>query len=333
MSIKKNFHKQIGTWQWLMSSKINRKIYEKSYGYSGDCEVMDLIYTAVSDSPGIGYYFDECLYNSPACKAVRNRKDYVISLICSEIQKRIDAIPRIFNLGSGPGRDMKELLEKNYDLPLIIYNIDRDIRALEYAKKVMNGSFKTSVHTVNSALSLGVSNVDLNKIKRIGVVLGTSQAQTGTQAPVFKMGDDLTMVMSDNIALELMKLGFEIVERSSLNNVLDEQKLQISGLTDPATAAKVGKILGIDAIVLGTVTTSQKYQTGGGFMGIGADVTMASVVSNATMKIVGVDRGTVLTIVALSYKKGQKPTEAAKTMAIALSQVIKGETIQKTTEK
>lgn len=186
---------------------------------------------------------------------------------------------------------------------------------------------------VNSALSPGVSNVDLNKIKRIGVVLGTSQAQTGTQAPVFKMGDDLTMVMSDNIALELMKLGFEIVERSSLNNVLDEQKLQISGLTDPATAAKVGKILGIDAIVLGTVTTSQKYQTGGGFMGIGADVTMASVVSNATMKIVGVDRGTVLTIVALSYKKGQKPTEAAKTMAIALSQVIKGETGQKPAEK
>lgn len=130
-----------------------------------------------------------------------------------------------------------------------------------------------------------------------------------------------------------MKLGFEVIERSSLDRVLGEQNLQMSGLTDPVTATKVGKILGVDAIVLGNVTASQKYQTGGGFMGIGADMTMVSAVSNATMKIVGIEQGKVLTIVTLSYKKGQKPTEAARTMAIALSQVIKGETVQKTTEK
>lgn len=104
-AIKNEFHKQIGTWQWLMSSKINRKIYEKSFGYSGDFEVIDLIYRAVSDSPGIGYFFDEYLYNTPACQAVRNRKDFVVSLVCAEIQRISDAVPKIFNLGSGPGRD------------------------------------------------------------------------------------------------------------------------------------------------------------------------------------------------------------------------------------
>lgn len=182
---------------------------------------------------------------------------------------------------------------------------------------------------LNSAMSPGVSKDDLSKIKRIGVVLGASQSQTGTQMPVFKMGDDLTMVMSDNIALELMKLGFEVIERSSLDNVLSEQKLQMSGLADPTAAAKIGKILGIDAVVLGNVTTSQKVQTSMGFMGVGADVTTTSVVSNATMKIVGVEQGKVLTIVTLSYKKGQKPTEAAKTMAIALSEVISGRAEQR----
>lgn len=186
---------------------------------------------------------------------------------------------------------------------------------------------------LNSAMSPGVSKDDLNRIKRISVVLGASQSQGRTQTPVFQMGDDLTMVVADNISLELMKLGFEVIERSSLDRVLGEQNLQMSGLTDPVTAAKVGKILGVDAIVLGNVTASQKYQTGGGFMGIGADMTMVSAVSNATMKIVGIEQGKVLTIVTLSYKKGQKPTEAARTMAIALSQVIKGETVQKTTEK
>lgn len=211
MSIKKNFHKQIGTWQWLMSSKINRKIYEKSYGYSGDCEVMDLIYTAVSDSPGIGYYFDECLYNSPACKAVRNRKDYVISLICSEIQKRIDAIPRIFNLGSGPGRDMKELLEKNYDLPLIIYNIDRDIRALEYAKKVMNGSFKTSVHTVNFI-----------KGNAFRIAVRDNIARYGKQDIIISSG--LFDYIEDKYAIRLIK---------SLWNLLADNGLMIIGNFHP----------------------------------------------------------------------------------------------------
>lgn len=44
---------------------------------------------------------------------------------------------------------MKELIEKNKNLPLVINNIDSDTRALDYARKVINGTFKTDVHTVN----------------------------------------------------------------------------------------------------------------------------------------------------------------------------------------
>jgi curli biogenesis system outer membrane secretion channel CsgG len=178
---------------------------------------------------------------------------------------------------------------------------------------------------LNFSMSPGITKEDLKKIKRIGIVLGASQTQANSQATTIKWGDDLTNVMADNIALELMKLGFEVIERGSLDKVLSEQKLQMSGLTDPATAANVGKILGVDAVVLGNVTTSQKMQTSSGFMGVGAGVTTTSVISNATMKIVGIEQGKVLTMVALSYKKGQNPTEAAKTMAVALSKIIKGE--------
>lgn len=49
---------------------------------------------------------------------------------------------------------------------------------------------------------------------------------------------------------------FTLVDRRSLNNVLSEMKLMQSGLTDQATAVRVGKIIGAQGIYTGTVTAS-----------------------------------------------------------------------------
>ncbi|MBI5139471.1 hypothetical protein HZA26_02580 [Candidatus Nomurabacteria bacterium] len=187
---------------------------------------------------------------------------------------------------------------------------------------------------VKTAVSPGVTTNDLHKVKKVAVVLGTeSQTQMNPQMPFYMAGGDLTNVMADNIALELMNLGYQVVERTSLDKVLSEQKLQMSGIADPTTAAKIGGILGVDAVVLGNVTTSQKTQVSSGFMGMGSDVTTVQAISNATMKVVGVEQGNVVMIVTLSYKKGQKPTEAAKTMAIALAEKLKNPSGQKGREK
>jgi len=47
---------------------------------------------------------------------------------------------------------------------------------------------------------------------------------------------------------------FEVVERQLLNKVLSEQKLGITGLIDDESAIAIGKLLGVDAIVSGTIT-------------------------------------------------------------------------------
>lgn len=51
-----------------------------------------------------------------------------------------------------------------------------------------------------------------------------------------------------------MTRRFEVVERSLLNKVLEEQNLGMTGLVDVSSAAQVGKMLGVDAIVTGTIT-------------------------------------------------------------------------------
>ncbi len=46
---------------------------------------------------------------------------------------------------------------------------------------------------------------------------------------------------------------FQVVERQLLNKVLEEQKLGASGVLDPNSVAEIGNVLGVDAIVTGTV--------------------------------------------------------------------------------
>ena len=48
--------------------------------------------------------------------------------------------------------------------------------------------------------------------------------------------------------------NFKVIERQLLSKVIAEQKLSLSGVIDPASAKQLGKLLGVDAIVSGTIT-------------------------------------------------------------------------------
>ena len=47
---------------------------------------------------------------------------------------------------------------------------------------------------------------------------------------------------------------FKLFERTQLEKILEEQKLGMTGVIDASTAAEIGKGIGVDAIVLGSVT-------------------------------------------------------------------------------
>ncbi|MEF3281060.1 MAG: CsgG/HfaB family protein [Elusimicrobiota bacterium] len=61
-------------------------------------------------------------------------------------------------------------------------------------------------------------------------------------------------IISERLTMKLINMQrFEIIERSVLNKVLDELKLQNSGVIDPSSAKELGKVLGVDAIITGTL--------------------------------------------------------------------------------
>jgi TolB-like protein len=57
-----------------------------------------------------------------------------------------------------------------------------------------------------------------------------------------------------SVALAGVGKGFRVIDRTRLMSIIKENKLAATGLIDPATVSKLGKIAGVDALVTGTLT-------------------------------------------------------------------------------
>jgi curli biogenesis system outer membrane secretion channel CsgG len=105
---------------------------------------------------------------------------------------------------------------------------------------------------------------------------------------------------------KLLSSKFSVIERDKLNLVLKEQHLAQTGAVDPATAAKVGKILGVKYIILGGIDKFNVDNTkaGLGRLGVGGNLMQ----SNATVSLRIVDSTTAERVIAISgdgqVKKG-----------------------------
>ncbi|MFH1352116.1 MAG: CsgG/HfaB family protein [bacterium] len=89
---------------------------------------------------------------------------------------------------------------------------------------------------------------DFKKIERIGVLaFDNSQIQ---YFPSYNPGN----AVADEFVFQFISRGIKVVERSRIQSILQEQNLWKSGNIDPATIKEMGKILGVDALIMGTVT-------------------------------------------------------------------------------
>lgn len=82
----------------------------------------------------------------------------------------------------------------------------------------------------------------------------------------------LNSAVCDMLTTEMSKQGRDMVERERLGDVTGEQDLGATGRLDSTTAAPVGKILGADYLILGTITEwgmKDRSLGGGGFFGGG----------------------------------------------------------------
>lgn len=75
--------------------------------------------------------------------------------------------------------------------------------------------------------------------------------------------------VADLLVTKLVQDGtYSVIERKQIDKVLAEQNFGLSGRVDEATAAKIGRILGVDLLILGSIHTfgrdDQRHGTAGG---------------------------------------------------------------------
>jgi curli biogenesis system outer membrane secretion channel CsgG len=72
---------------------------------------------------------------------------------------------------------------------------------------------------------------------------------------IFGQDIDIGKGIADLLVTDLVKDGsYSIIERKTLDKVMAEQNFSNSDRANPASAAKIGKLLGVDAILVGSIT-------------------------------------------------------------------------------
>ena len=106
--------------------------------------------------------------------------------------------------------------------------------------------------------------------KRVAVFdFDNAAVQGGITVPFVEMkAPDLGKAAADLLITKLVQDGnVSVIERNAIDKLLAEQNFTNSSRSDPVTAAKLGRVLGVDAIILGTITHydySDKTTGGGG---------------------------------------------------------------------
>lgn len=100
-----------------------------------------------------------------------------------------------------------------------------------------------------------------------GTVRSSVQAIWGTDQDVGKG-------IADLLVDKLVNDGkYSVIERKALDKILAEQNFSNSDRADPTSAAKLGKVLGVDAIIIGSITRfgrdDKSKAVGGGGFGLG----------------------------------------------------------------
>jgi curli biogenesis system outer membrane secretion channel CsgG len=114
--------------------------------------------------------------------------------------------------------------------------------------------------------------------------------------------------VADMLATALVKSGkFSVIERQDLDKVFAEQHLGQSGAVTPESAAKAGKVLGVELLVIGSVSEFgiKKREVSGAFKVFGAGVDNKEARAVVDLRLVN---STTAEIIAAESEEGTENT-------------------------
>src|SRR5258708_3383466 len=118
-------------------------------------------------------------------------------------------------------------------------------------------------------LAAAVHAQDKKRVAVMNFEYGTVQSGI---AAISGTNQDVGKGMADMLVDRLVNDGtYSVIERKALDKLLAEQNFQNSDRADPAGAARIGKLLGVGAIIIGSITEfgrdDKSTNIGGGAIG------------------------------------------------------------------
>jgi curli biogenesis system outer membrane secretion channel CsgG len=168
-------------------------------------------------------------------------------------------------------------------------------------KRILSGVLLLLFVAVASGLAQEVPETPLTGLKkRIAVFNFENKSDYGRH----NVGEG----MADMLTTELVKSGqYRVIERAQIQSVMQEQKLGLTGAVTSNTAAQLGKLLGVELAVFGSVTEfGQKEESKGigfGKRKFGANQIKARVAID--LRIVNVETGEILAADNVAKEKSQ----------------------------
>ena len=151
---------------------------------------------------------------------------------------------------------------------------------------------------------------DFSKIKRVAVLEFRNSAYYPNSGAM----------VSQMFAKYMLKAGYNIIERDELDALLRERNLSMSNLLDSDTTKNYGKLLGIDAIITGSipmVVAEQNYYEAGNPRFIAAQV-------GVTARMISIETGEVLWVGSDTYDAINTQTAFEYLVSSLVSQLIDG---------
>ena len=156
-----------------------------------------------------------------------------------------------------------------------------------------------------TATATGTPAQPQGRKKRVAIFdFDFATVQTASAA-VFGTNVDVGKGISDLLVKYLVQDGtYSVIERKALDKILTEQNFSNSDRANPTSAAKIGKLLGVDAIIVGSVTQfgneTKNTNVGGvggglGKFGIGGfGQKKSKAIVNVDARIVDIDTAEIL---------------------------------------
>jgi curli biogenesis system outer membrane secretion channel CsgG len=107
-------------------------------------------------------------------------------------------------------------------------------------------AFSTAAFAADGKKSVAVLNFDYATVQSgVAAIFGTNQ--------------DVGKGIADLLVEKLVKSGqYRVIERKAIDKIMAEQNFSNSDRADSTTAAKIGKLIGADAIIMGSDATIRR---------------------------------------------------------------------------